>query len=48
MRMTLELVHPIQTLMMKRNLFADNPMLLNAPYAVRAPVSIRSYFSSFC
>jgi hypothetical protein len=38
--MTLELIRPVRTLMMKCNLFADDPLLLNASYAVRAPVSV--------
>jgi hypothetical protein len=37
--MRLELIRPVRTLMMKFNLFADDPMLLNASYAVRATVS---------
>jgi hypothetical protein len=40
MRLTLELVRPFRTLMMNFNLFADDHMLLNAPYSVRAPASV--------
>jgi hypothetical protein len=40
MRMTLELVRPFRTLMMKFNLLSDDHMLQNAPCAVRAPVSV--------
>jgi hypothetical protein len=48
--MTLELVHPreavkvpIETLMMKCHLFADNAVLAGAPYSVRAPVSVDDF-----
>jgi hypothetical protein len=40
MRMTLELVRPVRTLMMKFDLFADDHMLLNGPCAARALVSV--------
>jgi hypothetical protein len=43
MRMTLEFVLPVRTLMMQFNLFADDHMLLNASYAVRAPVSVDEF-----
>jgi hypothetical protein len=47
---TLELVHPrealkipIQTLVLKCNLFADDPKLARTPYSVRAPVSVDDF-----
>jgi hypothetical protein len=50
MTKTLELVHPrgtlkvpVRTLVMKCNLFADNPMLAGPPYSVRAPVSMEDF-----
>jgi hypothetical protein len=38
--MTLELVRPVRTQMMRFNLFADEHMLLSAPSAVRALVAV--------
>jgi hypothetical protein len=50
MAKTLELVHPhetltvpFRTLVMKCNLFADDPMLAGAPYSVQAPVSVDNF-----
>jgi hypothetical protein len=50
MTKTLELVHPrttlkvpIRRMVLKYNLFADDPMLARAPYSVRAPVSIHDF-----
>jgi hypothetical protein len=50
MTKTLELVHPretlkvlVRTLVMKCNLFADDPVLAGAPYIVRAPVSVDDF-----
>jgi hypothetical protein len=50
MTKTVELVHPqetlkvpVRTLVLKCNLFADNPVLAGAPYSVRAPVSVDDF-----